>query len=140
MDNIDKKILSLLVQNARISVKEIASEVMLTAPAVSERIKKMERDGTINGYTVRMGYPQGKETISAYIDINTFHDKKEEFIRRIIDEPLVKHCSSVTGSRNHVMLVHCPNIETLEKLLGELQEFGQTNTQIVLSTLVQRQS
>ena len=49
MDNIDKKILSLLVQNARISVKEIAGEVMLTAPAVSERIKKMERDGTISG-------------------------------------------------------------------------------------------
>ena len=65
MDNIDKKILSLLVQNARIPVKEIAGAVELTAPAVSERIKKMERDGTINGYTVRMGYPQGKETISA---------------------------------------------------------------------------
>lgn len=140
MDNIDKKILSLLVQNARIPVKEIASAVLLTAPAVSERIKKMERDGTINGYTVRMGYPQGKETVSAYIDIATFHDKKEDFERRIIDEPLVKNCCAVTGSRNYVMLVHCPNIETLERLISELQEYGQTNTQIILSTLVQRQS
>ena len=140
MDNIDKKIPSLLVQNARIPVKEIAGEVALTAPAVSERIKKMERDGTINGYTVRMGYPQGKDTISAFIDVATFHDKKEEFARRIVDEPLVKSCSSVTGSRNYVLLVHCPNIGTLERLISELQEYGQTNTQIILSTLVERQS
>ncbi len=140
MDNIDKKILSLLVQNARIPVKEIASQVMLTAPAVSERIKKMERDGTINGYTVRMGYPQGKETISAFIDIATNHDKNEAFKARILDEPLVKSCATVTGSRNFVLEVHCPNVETLEKLLNEFQEYGQTNTRVILSTLVQRQT
>ncbi len=139
MDEINKMILALLVQNARMPVKEIAGKVGLTAPAVSERIRKMEADGTINGYTVRMGYPQGKGAISAYIDIATFHDKKEAFHQRIVNEPLVENCSSVTGSRNYVMLVHCPNIETLEKLLGELQEFGQTNTQIVLSTLVRQQ-
>ncbi len=139
MDAIDKKILSLLVQNARIPVKEIAGVVQLTAPAVSERIHKMERDGTINGYTVRMGYPQGKGTISAYIDIATFHDKKDAFCARIVDEPLVERCTSVTGSRNYVILVHCPNIETLEHLLNDLQEYGQTNTQIVLSSLVERQ-
>ncbi len=140
MDNIDKKILSLLVQNARTPVKEIAGQVMLTAPAVSERIKKMERDGTINGYTVRMGYPQGKGSVNAFIDISTFHDKHESFKNRVQDEPLVKSCSTVTGSRNFVLEVHCPNVETLEKLLNEFQEFGQTNTRVILSTLVQRQT
>lgn len=140
MDNIDKKILSLLVQNARMPVKEIAGQVVLTAPAVSERIKKMERDGTINGYTVRMGYPEGKDTISAVIDVAVQHEKLEEFRRRIVDEPLVQNCMAVTGSRTHVMMVHCPNIETLEKLVSELQSYGTTNTQVVLSTLVRRQN
>ena len=50
MDEIDKKILSLLVENARIPLKQIAAQVFLSPPAVSARIERMERSGVITGY------------------------------------------------------------------------------------------
>ena len=52
MDDLDRKILSLLAQNARMPVKEIAEHVSLTSPAVSSRIHRLEADGIIGGYTV----------------------------------------------------------------------------------------
>ena len=54
MDDLDRKILSLLAKNARMPVKEIAEQVALTSPAVSSRIHKLETDGIISGYTVTL--------------------------------------------------------------------------------------
>ena len=54
MDDLDRKILSLLAKNARMPVKEIAEQVSLTSPAVSSRIHKLETDGIISGYTVTL--------------------------------------------------------------------------------------
>ena len=52
MDELDRKIIRLLAKNARIPVKDIAQEINLTSPAVSSRIRKLEQDGIIGGYTV----------------------------------------------------------------------------------------
>ena len=73
MDAIDKKILSLLGQNARIPLKKIAEQVFLSPPAVSARIERMENSGIIAGYRVtvaqeKLGYAYSDETI--YIDIS----------------------------------------------------------------------
>ena len=51
MDDLDHKILQLLAENARMPVKDIAQQVSLTSPAVSSRIRKLEQDGIIGGYT-----------------------------------------------------------------------------------------
>ena len=57
MDDLDRKILSLLAKNARMPVKEIAEQISLTSPAVSSRIHKLETDGIISGYTVPLHRP-----------------------------------------------------------------------------------
>ena len=57
MDDLDRKILTLLAKNARMPVKEIAEQVSLTSPAVSSRIHKLETDGIISGYTVTLNRP-----------------------------------------------------------------------------------
>ena len=65
MDKLDKKILGLLAQNARMSVKEIAEHVSLTSPAVSSRIHRMEKEGIIGGYTVLLKSPESQQTVNA---------------------------------------------------------------------------
>ena len=57
MDDLDQKILRLLMKNARMPVKEIAEHVNLTSPAVSSRIRRLEAEGIIGGYTVRLHRP-----------------------------------------------------------------------------------
>ena len=65
MDDIDRKILRLLQENARTSLKTIAENTFLSSPAVSARIEKMEKDGVISGYhaqadPVKLGYQIGR--------------------------------------------------------------------------------
>ena len=57
MDELDSKIIQLMMRNARMPVKEIAEQVSLTSPAVSSRIHKLETDGIISGYTVTLNRP-----------------------------------------------------------------------------------
>ena len=65
MDDLDRKILSLLAKNARMPVKEIAEQVSLTSPAVSSRIHKLETDGIISGYTVTLNRPADRVYVDA---------------------------------------------------------------------------
>ena len=66
MDDLDRKILTLLAKNARMPVKEIAEKVSLTSPAVSSRIHKLETDGIISGYTVTQNRPADRMYVDVY--------------------------------------------------------------------------
>ena len=72
MDTIDKQILSLLAENARMPVKEIADRVALTSPAVSGRIRRMEQDGIIDGYTVVLRPQSSKTQVNALVSLSLF--------------------------------------------------------------------
>ena len=80
MDKLDKKILSLLAQNARMSVKEIAEQVSLTSPAVSSRIHRLEKEGVIGGYTVLLKNPDSQQTVNALISVSVSPAGREEFL------------------------------------------------------------
>ena len=135
MDDLDKKILALLYQNARITVKEIASQVSLTSPAVSERIRRMERSGLIEGYTVRLNPQQTRQNIHALVSIRVAPQERPSFIEMLREQRSVQRCFQVTGTYSHMVEVRCPDIEALERLLNRLQKLGQTNTQIILTTI-----
>ena len=70
MDDLDRKILSLLAKNARMPVKEIAEQVALTSPAVSSRIHKLETDGIISGYTVVLNRPADRVYVDVLIKVS----------------------------------------------------------------------
>ena len=121
MDDLDRKIIQLMVQNARMPVKEIAQKINLTSPAVSSRIHRLEQEGVIGGYTVLL-HPESREA----------------FLSMIAGEPDVLQCYRVTGSYNFTVKVSCAGIDELEHLLTRIQTLGTTNTQIVLSTQLDR--
>ena len=73
MDDLDRKILSLLAKNARMPVKEIAEQVALTSPAVSSRIHKLETDGIISGYTVVLNRPADRVYVDALTGVELSH-------------------------------------------------------------------
>lgn len=135
MDATDQKILSLLVKNARITVKDIARQVALTSPAVSERIRRMEKAGVIEGYTARLNPQLTQSTIHALISVSVSPKDREAFAEFLAERQPVQRCFQVTGSHSHMVEVRCPDIDSLERLLARMQKWGQTNTQIILSTL-----
>ena len=136
MDDIDRKILKLLQENARTSLKTIAENTFLSSPAVSSRIERMEREGIILGYEaqvdpIKLGYH-----ILAFINLNVLPEDKPKFYAYANGVPNILECSCVTGEYSMLMKVAFPSTRELDIFVGQLQTYGKTSTQIVFSTHV----
>ncbi|HJD21837.1 MAG TPA: Lrp/AsnC family transcriptional regulator [Candidatus Gemmiger faecigallinarum] len=138
MDELDRKIIHLLMKNARMPVKEIAEHVNLTSPAVSSRIRRLESEGVIGGYTVIWRHPGEAARVQALISVSVNAESRDEFLALAEREPQVLQCWRVTGSYNFIAKVSCESIDDLEHLLTRVQKLGSTNTQIILNTAVDR--
>lgn len=138
MDDLDKSILRILQGNARAPVKDIARQVSLTSPAVSSRIRKLEREGVIAGYTAVLREPKNENAVGALISVATSSDQRDELLRMVAAMPSVQQCYHVTGSYSFIVKVLCPDMDALERLITAFQKMGRTNTQIILSTPVSR--
>lgn len=137
MDQIDAKLIMLLQQNARVSLKELAKEVFLTTPAVSARIEKLEKEGIITGYSAKINPIKLGYHITAFVNLELQPTQKKEFYPFIEKIPNVIECNCVTGTYSMLMKVAFPSTIELETFIGRLQKFGKTQTQIVFSTPVQ---
>ena len=138
MDDLDRRIISLLAKNARMPVKEIAEQVALTSPAVSSRIHKLETDGVIGGYTVQLKRPADKMFVDALISLSVNPSLRSELMALVEDCTEVLQCYHVTGDHSFMIKVSCSSMENLEKLITRFQKLGSTNTQIILSAPVDR--
>ena len=137
MDRTDIKLISLLQANARTPLKQLAKEVYLSSPATAARIEKLQNDETIVGYTAvinhkKLGYP-----IIAYINLEMTPSQKPTFYPFIRQCPNVLECSCVTGQYSMLIKVAFESTETLDAFIGKLQTFGNTQTQIVFSTVLE---
>ena len=136
MDDLDRKILSLLAKNARMPVKEIAEQVSLTSPAVSSRIHKLETDGIISGYTVTLNRPADRMYVDALISLSVAPSEQDAFLELLQNSREVLQCYHVTGAYTFLVKVSCGSMAQLEHLILQFQKLGTTSTQIILSTPV----
>lgn len=133
IDNLDRKILKELQQNARISVSEISRRVNLSAPAVGERILKMEDEGIIKGYQVKLEYEKIGLPIEAFITFKAVSINHKDFIRLVRKLKEVQECYIVTGNPGAFLKVAVDSTKSLGELIEKLKNFGETNTSIILS-------
>lgn len=140
MDEIDKKIIVELNKNARVSIKDLAEIVLLSAPAVKTRIEKLEEAGLIQGYSLRLNPQALGYIIKAYINLEMDPKLKPKFYPFIKACPNVLECDCVTGKYSMLIKVAFKNTVDLDSFIGQLQQFGQTSTQIVFSTSVEHRN
>ncbi|MCC5889442.1 MAG: Lrp/AsnC family transcriptional regulator [Alkalibacterium sp.] len=136
MDQMDLKILQILQENSRVSLKEIASETFLSSPAISNRISKLEKEGFIEHYTMRVNLKKLGYHIQAFIQLDLSPNQKKEFYPYIETKPNVIECNCVTGEFSMLIKVAFPTTTELDDFINDLQQFGKTYTQIVFSTPV----
>ena len=113
MDDLDRKILTLLAKNARMPVKEIAEQVSLTSPAVSSRIHKLETDGIISGYTVTLNRPADRMYVDALISLSVAPSKQDAFLELLQNSREVLQCYHVTGAYTFLVKVSCGSMAQL---------------------------
>lgn len=136
LDAVDQKIIELLQENARISIKEIAAQVFLSSPAVTSRIERLEKNGVISGYHAELNSEALGYSIKAFINLDLEPVQKDEFYPFVENIPNVIECNCVTGDYAMLIEVQFTNTNELDAFINKLQHFGKTRTQIVFSTAV----
>lgn len=137
LDETDLQILSLLKENARMSLKNIAEKTFLSSTAVSARIEKLEENGYIKGYFTKINSQSFGFKIKAFINLEVEPIQKQEFYPYVRSCPNVVECNCVTGEYSMLLEVLFTSTDELDHFIGELQHFGKTKTQIVFSTPVE---
>ena len=144
IDQIDLKILSILQNNGRTRLADIADEVELSAPAVMERVKKLEASGVIKGYQALVDGKKVGKDITAFIGVSIGNQRDiDQFATQILRYQDVLECHHVTGDESFILKVKSANTGSLEKLLGQIRSVAgvtRTVTKIVLSTAKESQT
>lgn len=133
MDAIDKMIIKILQQNARTPIKDIAGMVALSSPAVSTRIAKLERDGVIQQYTMRLDRERLGYHIVAYVQVEMDPSLKTKFQDEVRQCNNVLECCHVTGQYSQILKAAFKSTNDLDAFLTRVQTYGRTSTHIVLS-------
>ena len=136
IDSLNWKILKCLQQNARQSNAEIGRQVGISSPAVSERIKRMEDAGIIQGYKTSISPLDAGYQLKALITLRTFMGMLKPFLEKVKTYDEVLNCYRITGNENIVMEVVLKNQKHLESFIDQLIIYGETKTQIVLSHVI----
>lgn len=136
IDTLNWKILNRLQQNARESFANIGRSVGLTAPAVAERVKKLEDTGILLGYNVVVSHTLTGHQLKAIISLRAFMGKLKPFLALVPTFDEVVNCYRITGNENIVMEVVLKDQFHLERFIDKLIQYGETRTNIVLSHVV----
>ncbi len=136
MDEIDVRLIQRLLDDARTSLADLARDVGLSSPSVSERLRRLEDAGVIEAYSVRinpkaLGYP-----LSAWLRIRPLPGKLTTVVEIIRNRPEIVECDRVTGEDCFLAKAHVRSVEDLERLIDAIIPFAMTNTSIIQSSPV----
>lgn len=131
LDAIDRRILGELRRDARISWRELGEAVHLSPTSAADRVRRMERDGIIEGYTVRVAEAALGRTVRAVIDVSLGAGLDvEEFERRLAERDEVSFAAYVTGAADYSIVVACPGADGLDAFVRWLRsEAGVSRTE-----------
>lgn len=123
LDKTDLKILKMLQQNARIPMTELAEKVGLSTTPVTERVRRLERDGFITGYHAHLNPHALGQSLLVFVEIklrsksgNIF----EDFRREVTRIPQILECHLVSGEYDYLIKVRLPDMSAYRDMLGNI--------------------
>jgi Lrp/AsnC family transcriptional regulator, leucine-responsive regulatory protein len=138
MDAVDRSLLDALRANARATFAELAREVGLSAPAVHERVGKLEAQGVITGYHAAVAPESLGYSMSALVGVFLSDTADEDVIAaELAALAAVEDCWFVAGEESFVVKVRVPDVGGLEKAIRavtKIRGVARTRSTVVLST------
>jgi Lrp/AsnC family leucine-responsive transcriptional regulator len=138
LDHTGWRLLRLLQENARSSFRQIGDLIGLTAPAVAERVRRLEDAGIIQGYAAEIDLAKIGLPILAYVHLTVNSANSPRFRADVEHIPEVIECHTVTGIESYILKVAVPSVPKLEHLLFKLKDYGDMRTSLILSSQVKR--
>lgn len=138
MDKINQKILGILQKNARISLADLAKQVHLSAPAVAERVKRLEEQNVIQEYVARIDSHQAGYPIEAIVRVRIFTGKEPTFFKFAQARQEIIEGYNVTGEYSFIMKVIVQSMRELDAFLEDVSAIGESETNIILSEVTRK--
>jgi Lrp/AsnC family leucine-responsive transcriptional regulator len=123
LDRIDRRILTLLQDDGRMAMKDLAEHVGLSITPCIERVKRMERDGVIIGYYARVDPAQLGAALLVFVEITLDHKNGnmfEKFRREVMKVPEVLECHLVSGEFDYLIKARIGEMADYRKILGNV--------------------
>lgn len=136
LDRADAAILASLAANARESTAQIARAVGLSAPAVAERIRRLEEAGVITGYAAQIDPRALGRPLAVLLRIRPVPGELKRVAALLVDLPEITECVRVTGEDCFVARAYVRSVEELEALIDRLNPWSMTTTSIIQSSPV----
>jgi len=134
LDELDWKILRLLMENGRLSFAEIGRRVNLSVPAVAARVRSIEDAEIITGYHAKINLPKVGLPVLVFVQVWVPAEKYPSFKQLIggMDGAIEWH--HVTGDASFILKIALPSVSHLEAVIVELSQYGQTASLVVMSS------
>lgn len=140
IDEYGLNLLHALQEDARLSYADLGRRVGLSPSATAERMRRMEEDGIIRGYTVEIDREALGLPILAYIRMTCDGQRYQPFLKFVHTLPEVRECHHVTGGEAFFLQITTASIAELERTIERLLPYGIPTTSIVLSSPVVRRA
>lgn len=122
LDDRDEKLLALLQTDARMPVSELARAVNLSPTAVRQRLDRLERDGVIQGYTLRLGESTKKEGMTVVVMLTLTGAKCKALLKEIGHLPEIRKFWSLAGEQDACLVLNVPDVERLQEMTEMLSD------------------
>ena len=140
-DTIDRKILEILQENAKITNAQLSKEIGLSPAPTLERVKKLELAGIITSYHAKLDHQEIGLGVSTFITVTLVGHKKDfiaRFVDRINEIPEIVECHHITGAGDFILRVVASDIASYQKLIleviSEIPEIDDMQSTVILST------
>ncbi len=136
LDRTAVRLIQALQRDARQAWSALAKQAGLSAPAVAERVRRLEEAGVIRGYHAEIAPESFGYTLMAFMRLMTPATRYDQVIARVRRMPEVMECHHILGGDSFLLKLVARDVAHLERLVGEFSPFGQTATTLVLSSPV----
>jgi DNA-binding Lrp family transcriptional regulator len=137
MDTTDRRLLSLLRDDARMPVAAMAKSLGVSRGTVQNRLARLEADCTVLGYTVRLKNASDDERIRAFMTVAVEGNRTDEVLKALRGDPAVCALHTTNGRWDIVAELHSESLEAVDKVLGRIRlidGISSTETSLLLST------
>jgi Lrp/AsnC family transcriptional regulator, leucine-responsive regulatory protein len=138
MDELDIRIIDLLVVNSRTSLKDLGKATNLSSPSVADRIRRLEEKGVIRAFTVDIDPEALGYSLQAVVRVRPLPGMLHIVEKLIQETPEFIECEKVTGDDCFIAKLYFRSMGQLDAILDRITEKAETNTSIVKATPVRR--
>ena len=138
LDGLDRRIIAELQVDARLSLAELGRRVNLSAPAVAERIHRLEETGVITGYHAALDPSAAGFPVTVLVRINPAVRELPRIAKLAEEIPEIVECYRITGEDCFYFIAHLRSVDHLEPILDRFAPYGRTTTSLVHAAAVPR--